>query len=393
MDHADSGATSEESGGEDPLAEPRRAYVETKSKGTPARPGRYAQNADSVLTEFTGWITVEYGVTELEDIETRHMRAYVRELKSKWRRDEFAASTCRTYFRTVRAWLAWCVKNGWIATNPAENDAAAEDLPRDSTKENDSRQVWSDQSRHDLLMWVRGRTESAYESPMCPPELRLRRTRDRALVTVLARTGVRGAEVFRDPGNSRRDGLTWERVDLAEGTIEVWGKSQDWEYVPFPESAHAPLRQWKRELRPTSEDWPVFPSLSGNSLSAAIRKSRNGTVPDHQVDRAVERQGYLLGYLDLAREHDCAPSAMSTTAARNTMQRLCEAAGVEEDGEYLKPHGGRRKLGDELYRENPALAQKALRHADITVTQESYSYIDQGEVGDEIDRIQADDES
>ncbi|WP_435365708.1 hypothetical protein [Haloarchaeobius sp. DYHT-AS-18] len=129
----------------------------------------------------------------------------------------------------------------------------------------------------------------------------------------------------------------------------------------------------------------MFPALSANALSYAIRQSRGGSVPNHVVDRAVGSQGYLLRYLVVAREHDAPPRAMSTESGRNTMQRLCEHAGVDVDGEYLKPHGGRRALGDELYRENPAMAQKALRHSDITVTQKSYSYIEQGEVSELIE--------
>jgi integrase len=45
---------------------------------------------------------------------------------------------------------------------------------------------------------------------------------------------------------------------------------------------------------------------------------------------------------------------------------------LEVDGEYLKPHGGRRGLGHELYGEQAELAQEMLRHKDIGTTHESY---------------------
>ena len=63
------------------------------------------------------------------------------------------------------------------------------------------------------------------------------------------------------------------------------------------------------------------------------------------------------------------------------MHRVCEAAEIVLDGEhdYLTPHGGRRGAGDVLYREDPVLAQTALRHRSIETTKDSYSYIEAGE--------------
>ena len=63
------------------------------------------------------------------------------------------------------------------------------------------------------------------------------------------------------------------------------------------------------------------------------------------------------------------------------MRRVCEDAGIDLDGEhdYLTPHGGRCGAGDVLYREDPVLAQTALRHHSIETTKDSYSYIEAGE--------------
>lgn len=186
----------------------RVAYVDAKSVGTEDGPGRYAGNADSILGEFTAWVAREQGVTRLADLGTADVRAYVRRLAGRQRNGDYAVSTTHTYFRTVRAWLGWCSRNGWLDTNPAADDAATEDLPTASSTESDARQVWTDEARHELLMWVRRRKESAYDRPLLPVDRRLRRTRDHALVSLLARTGVRGAEAFRDVENSQRDGLT-----------------------------------------------------------------------------------------------------------------------------------------------------------------------------------------
>lgn len=63
------------------------------------------------------------------------------------------------------------------------------------------------------------------------------------------------------------------------------------------------------------------------------------------------------------------------------MARICGEAEIELDGEhdYLTPHGGQRGAGDILYREDPVLAQTALRHRSIETTKNSYSYIEAGE--------------
>lgn len=70
------------------------------------------------------------------------------------------------------------------------------------------------------------------------------------------------------------------------------------------------------------------------------------------------------------------------------MQHLCEAAGLDIDGEYLKPHGGRRGLGHELYAKGYAeLAQTAPRHASIETTHEAYSDIQAQETAERVDEI------
>lgn len=66
--------------------------------------------------------------------------------------------------------------------------------------------------------------------------------------------------------------------------------------------------------------------------------------------------------------HGLVPPAVSTNAGRNVMERLSEAANLDVDGEYLKPHGGRRTLDDELYEKDPVTSQETLRHKSIETT-------------------------
>jgi hypothetical protein len=76
--------------------------------------------------------------------------------------------------------------------------------------------------------------------------------------------------------------------------------------------------------------------------------------------------------MSVLREHGIAPPALSKNGARSLMKRLCDAADLDIDGEYLKPHGGRRGLGSDLYAQDAELAQELLRHESIETTHESY---------------------
>jgi integrase len=66
------------------------------------------------------------------------------------------------------------------------------------------------------------------------------------------------------------------------------------------------------------------------------------------------------------------PPPLTKSGGRNLMKRLCDDGDVNIEGEYLKPHGGRRALGSELYDTDAELAQETLRHESIETTNKSY---------------------
>ena len=74
-------------------------------------------------------------------------------------------------------------------------------------------------------------------------------------------SGVRGAEVLRDPNDQRRGGIRWCGIDLEAGTLVVLGKNQADEEAPLPPQVRDPLKRLQQALRPVSEEWPVFPTL------------------------------------------------------------------------------------------------------------------------------------
>jgi integrase len=139
-----------------------------------------------------------------------------------------------------------------------------------------------------------------------------------------------------------------------------------------------PLERLQQALRPVSDEWPVFLTLHRPTLSRTARTALASAGFDaEEIEEAID--GYE--WVELYRAYDIVPPALTTNGGRTVMRRVCEDAEISLDGEhdYLTPHGGRRGAGDVLYREDPVLAQTALRHRSIETTKDSYSYIEAGE--------------
>jgi integrase len=88
----------------------------------------------------------------------------------------------------------------------------------------------------------------------------------------------------------------------------------------------------------------------------------------------------------LFRAEGILPPPLTTLGARSVMQQLTGEANLDVDGEYLKLHGGRRGLGDLLYRIDRGHAQDILRHEDLSTTQKAYQHIDAEERREQLDR-------
>jgi integrase len=349
------------------------AFVRSKQKGTDS--GNYQRNARRAIEEWINWLADrEDPIESFDQLQVSQMRQYARHLKERVDRDEIAGSTANTYWNYIAAFLGWCVYEELLTENPARKRRAEQELP-DMRPRSDRQQFWSRDDREALLSHLNERAHVAIDEEGLSA---IKELRDRALASLLAYSGVRGAEVLRDPSDDRRRGLRWRDVDLDAGTLVVLGKSQADEEAPLPPQACDPLERLQQALRPTSDDWPVFPTLHRPTLSRIVREDLADTgYDDTGVQEAVEEHDWLTLY----RDHEFVPPALTTNGGRTVMRRVCEAAEITLDGEhdYLTPHGGRRGAGDVLYREDPVLAQTALRHRSIETTKDSYSYIEAGE--------------
>ncbi len=86
------------------------AYLQRKAVADPDGPGAgaYAVNAESILRRFADWLARDHDVDSIVALETAHLRSYARSLEERTDRGDFTASSARTYFAVVRAFLVVC---------------------------------------------------------------------------------------------------------------------------------------------------------------------------------------------------------------------------------------------------------------------------------------------
>ncbi|MFC6784495.1 tyrosine-type recombinase/integrase [Halobaculum halobium] len=344
------------------------AFVAHVSKG---ESGRHRGEVDRVVGEFVR-SAGERGAATAADLSDRQVEAYASHLaRRSWAREEdpdagITGRTAHQYFALVRSFCTFLVERDAIESNPAKSTVATDALPDRSigVRGDDREQFWSPETRDAIVRWTDWRAENALDHGWLDPA---RATRDRAIVAVLAYSGARGAELFRDPQNDRRSGLRWRHVDLEAGTLRVYGKTQEWQRTPLLEPGVDRLRAHYRRQDPPIEEWPVFATSHLPSLYRIVREAES-------VD-AEPTRGTVW---ELLREHDLVPPAISTAGARTLLKRLSAESGITEDGEPLLPHGARRGLGDELYDASAELAQEVLRHQSVETTHASYRDDDVG---------------
>lgn len=325
----------------------------------------------SPLNEFIDFCD-EHSISCVDDLSAADLREYGSRLLDRKREGDISASTADTYFSYVRAFLSFCVRDGLADQNPANTVKAEEYLPKDDGKR--KRQFWTDEQRSQLVDHVSSRVSDSLES--WSEVSREVAYRDRAIVILFIDTGVRGGELFFDPNDDRRNGLTWGDVHLDKRMVEVFGKSRKYEPVPLSDRAISALETYRTVVDPPSDKWPVFPTGHSASIYDALEEATGERPqPGSDVDR-------------LCREHGVAPPALTKDGGRSILERLTVDAEIEVEDGFLKPHGARRALGADLYRQGKSeVAQSILRHQSIETTHESYSDMQVDDLADEINEI------
>jgi len=367
------------------MAEVVEDYLTDKGKGPEGKSGTYRRDAKRELDRFCTFLEEERprSPTVFEELTVRDLRRYARHLATQ----DWKESTVQNYYAHISAFCGWAVREGHLEENPALKSQAKEPLPDGDSRKTERQQAWSPEQRTALLEYVDEQAREAIDTVGENRYEAIKMCRDRALVYLLCFSGVRGAEVLDDVADDRRgrDGLRWSDVSLEDNTITVLGKKGDWSDRAVPPSAIPSLERLRSVLKPPSEDWPVFPTLSYPTLLESFTDGLVERGYAHEEAEELRREQVNDGDLSMIEfcvEYDVGPPALTTHSARRVLQRLTEEAGIEFDDDkhgYLAPHGARRGAGEVMVREFGYT--EAARHLDNSeeVVREHYSHIEANE--------------
>ena len=363
-----------------PIGEPLEAFLRSKSKGGEGS-GNYRRNLERCVEDFLDWLETDpQSGTTFADLDERTFRRYARELATR----DLTPGTVRTYYAQVSAYIGWCVREGLLEANYAQRNVAKEPLPENDGRRSGDQQAWTDEHRRRITRHVDERAHDAADEKGFGA---IKEFRDRALVYVLCYSGVRGGEIFADPKDDRRNGLRWGDVSLADRTMTVLAKKQDWSDRSLTKQAVTPMRRYRDLLEPATDEWPVFPTFHLPTLYETLR---TGLRDDHdwsegEVETFVDKLTGQADVFDALREYDLIPSSINTDGARRVMRRLCKEANLELEGEhdYLVPHGGRRGAGEVMVRQRGFTAAARLLDNSEEVVRTSYSHIEAKEMAED----------
>jgi integrase/recombinase XerC len=207
------------------------------------------------LGAFAEWTRRSSSRPPLAGIDRSLMRRYLAYLSER----RYARRTVARKMSAVRSLLAWSLRQGWIAANPAE-DVAAPKLD------------------HPLPRVLKARDASR----LCelPPGDDATSARDRALLELLYGSGLRVGEAC---------ALDLDDLDLEHRAVTVTGKRRKQRKLPLSEPATNALLVYVREARP---------ELLGAQESpppAVFVNTRGGRLGPRSVRAVIERYARAEG--------------------------------------------------------------------------------------------------
>lgn len=346
-------------------------FLRDKGKGRGGASGTYRANAERELRLFVDWLEDPRGestggeaprtgpVLEYDDLDAQVLREYVR---SGLLPRDLSPKSVHKYYDYVSSFVGWCQREGLVPEHYGIQRTAREPLPDTEGQKTEKQQTWRREERLALLRHVDREAHDAIDERGRDA---LSATRNRALVYVLAYTGVRGGEILALPQDDRRNGEVWGSLSVDYATMDVLSKKQDRTTRAIPSQARPALERWHDVLRPR-EDWPLFPTFHLPTLYERL----DGVLDD---DEKAALTG-LVDVFDAMRERGVPPPAITTDGARSIMKRLTDDAGIEVDrGEYLELHGARRGVGRVLAMTQGADAAADQLDNSVKVVEEAYS--------------------
>lgn len=241
------------------------------------------------LVAFAQWLQ-DNSIDDVRDIDRRRVRRYLVVLDSK----KYARRTVARKMSGLRRFFDWARRNGLIDNDPTvgiSTPGASSKLPT----------VLSDRDLGELL--------GDDPSPrLDPSDYSPRRLRDDAVLELLYGSGLRVSEVC---------DLNVNSLDLASGTVRVWGKGEKERIVPLSAPAVEALRRYLAVFDPIEitaggtnpKDRPLFVNQ---------RKQRLGT---RDVRRLVDRRSPVPTHPHALR-HTFATHLLDGGADLRTVQEL-----------------------------------------------------------------------
>lgn len=345
-------------------------FLRDKGKGRAGESGTYRANVDRELSRFVEWLEApreesDGGVPDTgpvltyDDLDAQVLRGYIR--FGLMPRD-LSPKSVHKYYDYVSAFVGWCQREGLVPEHYGIQRTAREPLPDTEGQKAEKQQTWR---REERLMLLRHVDREAHDAIDDRGRDALTATRDRALVYLLAYTGVRGGEVLALPQDDRRNGEVWTSLGDDYRTLDVLSKKQDRTTRAIPSQARPALERWHDVLRPR-EDWPLFPSFHLPTLYDRL----DDTLDDEECSELTG----LVDVLDAMRDRGITPPATTTDGARSIMKRLTGDAGIDVDtGDYLELHGARRGVGRVLAMTQGADAAADQLDNSVKVVEEAYS--------------------
>lgn len=206
-----------------------------------------------------------------------------------WLADAVAAGKSRSTLArrtaSVRAFSAWAVREGYLATDVA------------------TRLVSPKVSRH--LPTVLAVDEAKELMDTAVSDNQAQRLRDAAMLEILYATGMRVSELV---------GLDEQDLDLERRVARVTGKGNKQRIVPFGKAAATALVEWLQCGRP----------LMIKQGPAVFVGTRGARIDQRQVRRVVERAAELIG------EEGLTPHGLRHTAATQLLEGGADLRVVQE---------------------------------------------------------------
>lgn len=237
------------------------------------------------LSIFQMYLTEKKLPTDVRQVETHHIRAFLAHLRldvkadannpNKHARDEpLSGLTIQGYVRTLKAFYSWLVREGYVEVNPMSRVGMPK-APKIIIG------TLSDEQVRRLLVAPKVTTPLGF--------------RDYCILVILLDTGMRLSELA---------ALSLKDVQLEKGEFKVLGKGQKERIVPMGSTVQKAI--WKYLNRYRRD--PVVPSID----SLFLNRIGKPMSPD-SIYRMIRNYGERLGFEDIR----CSPHTFRHTFAKN----------------------------------------------------------------------------